>query len=306
VPQRKRTDPITTNTQTPQQLAATIAAVEAQRALLGDAVVDGALAPLREKLAALRAPQIAAAAQQLKQVSVPFVGVVGSTAMGQQLDAETMHEVMDSALERFTAAVQADDGRVPQHTGDGMFAAFGTGAAGEGDVEAAIHAGLAIAAQPKERAPLFAGLLPSSDSMTRDALTSPGCASRNRGASRTLWRPCLQTQTVMRKSSTRAVNSLRKVALGRHPQHGLGPSPTRPRAAKGVRDCTHATPVPDAPTFQPVGGVGDPWRLPGSVDRTAGQRSVIGTRTRPSAATHARELDDSSVAHCSHPSRRFE
>ncbi len=134
-------------TQSSEQLAATIAALEAQRALLGDAVVDTALAPLREKLAALRAPEIAAAAQQLKQVSVLFVDVVGSTAMGQQLDPETIHEVMDSALERFTAAVQAEGGRVLQYTGDGMLAAFGTEAAGEDDVEAAVRAGLAIVEQ---------------------------------------------------------------------------------------------------------------------------------------------------------------
>ena len=50
-----------------------------------------------------------------------FVDVVGSTAMGQQLDPETIHEVMDSALERFTAAVQAEGGRVLQYTGDGSW-----------------------------------------------------------------------------------------------------------------------------------------------------------------------------------------
>jgi class 3 adenylate cyclase/tetratricopeptide (TPR) repeat protein len=140
-------------TQSPEQLAATIAALEAQRALLGNVVVDSALAPLREKLAALQAPEIAAASQQLKQVSVLFVDVVGSTAMGQQLDPETIHEVMDSALERFTAAVQAEGGRVLQYTGDGMLAAFGTEAAGEDDVEAALRAGLAIVEQAKAHAP---------------------------------------------------------------------------------------------------------------------------------------------------------
>jgi class 3 adenylate cyclase/tetratricopeptide (TPR) repeat protein len=141
------------STQPSEQLAAAIAALEAQRALLGDVVVDTALAPLREKLAALRAPEIAAAAQQLKQVSVLFVDVVGSTAMGQQLDPETIHEVMDSALERFTAVVQAEGGRVLQYTGDGMLAAFGTEVAGEDDVEAAVRAGLAIIEQAKSHAP---------------------------------------------------------------------------------------------------------------------------------------------------------
>ncbi len=41
---------------TAEQIAAAIAALAAQRALLGDAVVDTALAPLRRELAALRSP----------------------------------------------------------------------------------------------------------------------------------------------------------------------------------------------------------------------------------------------------------
>jgi class 3 adenylate cyclase len=141
-------------TDTSEQIAATIAALEAQRALLGDAVVDTALAPLRGKLAALHAPEIAAAAQQLKQVSVLFVDVVGSTAIGQQLGPEEIHAVMDSALERFTSVVQAHNGRVLQYTGDGMLAAFGTETAAEDDVDSAIRAGLGICEEALLHAPL--------------------------------------------------------------------------------------------------------------------------------------------------------
>jgi len=133
---------------TPEQLAAAIAALEAQRPLLGDAVVDTALAPLREKLAALGPGQ-----QQLKQVSVLFVDVVGSTAIGQKLDPETIHAVMDGALERFTAVVQSHHGRVLQYTGDGMLAAFGSEEASEDDVESAIRAGLGIVDTARELAP---------------------------------------------------------------------------------------------------------------------------------------------------------
>jgi class 3 adenylate cyclase len=125
------------------QLSAAIAALEGQRATLGDAVVDTALAPLRRELAeqsARRSP----VRQQLKQVTVLFVDVVGSTAMGQQLEPEEIHAVMDGALERFTATVQAHYGRVLQYTGDGMLAAFGAEEASEGDVESAVRAGLAI------------------------------------------------------------------------------------------------------------------------------------------------------------------
>ena len=125
------------------QLSAAISALESQRATLGDAVIDTALAPLRRELAELserRSPL----RQQLKQVTVLFVDVVGSTAMGQQLDPEEIHAVMDGALERFTATVQAHYGRVLQYTGDGMLAAFGAEEASEGDVESAVRAGLAI------------------------------------------------------------------------------------------------------------------------------------------------------------------
>ena len=83
---------------TPEQLEATIAALEAQRALLGDAVVDAALAPLRRELAAHAARAEPPAHQQLKQVSVLFLDVVGSTALGQQLDPEEINAVMDGAL----------------------------------------------------------------------------------------------------------------------------------------------------------------------------------------------------------------
>ena len=125
------------------QLSAAIAALEGQRATLGDAVVETALAPLRRELAELGSHR-STPRQQLKQVTVLFVDVVGSTAMGQRLEPEEISAVMDGALERFTATVRAHHGRVLQYTGDGMLAAFGAEEANEGDVESAVRAGLAI------------------------------------------------------------------------------------------------------------------------------------------------------------------
>lgn len=138
---------------TPEQIEATITALEAQRALLGDAVVDSALAPLRRELVARRSA-VSAAHQQLKQVSVLFVDVVGSTAMGQRLQPEDIHAVMDGALERFTAIVQANRGRVLQYTGDGMLAAFGADESHEDDAESAILAALGIIEEATRQAPL--------------------------------------------------------------------------------------------------------------------------------------------------------
>ncbi len=129
-------------------IEAAIAALEAQRPALGDAVVDAAVAPLYAKLTALDTdPRKAEGAQQLKHVAILFVDVVGSTAMSGQLDPEDIVEVIDTALGSFTAEVQAHHGKVLQFTGDGLLAVFGADAADEQGAENAVHAGLAIIAQ---------------------------------------------------------------------------------------------------------------------------------------------------------------
>ena len=63
-----------------QQLQAGIAALEAQRPVLGDAVVDASIAGLRARLAEL-AGAAAPAGQALRQVSILFLDVVGSTTL---------------------------------------------------------------------------------------------------------------------------------------------------------------------------------------------------------------------------------
>jgi len=116
-------------------------------------VLDLALAPLHERLAQLRRQadeQIgenaveSAPAQRLGLVTVMFVDVVGSTALGGKLDPEGIHLVMDPALARFTDIVRRCHGRALQFAGDSMLAAFGTEGAREDDAELAVTAGLAI------------------------------------------------------------------------------------------------------------------------------------------------------------------
>src|SRR5215207_5734791 len=70
-----------------EQLEQAIAALESQRAILGDAIVHVALAPMREKLAALSAQQTPAE-QQRKQLAVLFADVSGFTAMSETMDPE--------------------------------------------------------------------------------------------------------------------------------------------------------------------------------------------------------------------------
>ena len=137
-----------TDTARPDLLAA-IAVLESQRALLGNAVVDAALAPLRQQVAAL-AP--AAAAQQVRQVTVLFLDIVGSTSLSQRLDPEETAEIMDGALARFSAVVQAQGGRVLQYAGDNLLAAFGADGAREDDAERGVRAGLALLEAARDEA----------------------------------------------------------------------------------------------------------------------------------------------------------
>ncbi len=121
-----------------QQLETTIKTLEAQRSVLGAALVDAALAPLRARLASL------VPTPSLKQVTVLFLDVVGSTALSQQLDPEDVHSVMNSALASCTALVEAFRGNVLQYAGDSLLAAFGADEVREDDAERAVRCGLAL------------------------------------------------------------------------------------------------------------------------------------------------------------------
>ena len=129
-----------------QQLQAAIAALEGQRSTLGDAVVESLLAPARARLAELVHAKGAPSepAQTLRQVSILFMDVVGSTALAQHLDPEAISAVMDDALTRATALVEAHGGKVLQYAGDNVLAAFGASEAREDDAERAVRCGLAL------------------------------------------------------------------------------------------------------------------------------------------------------------------
>ena len=102
-----------------QALEAAIAALQSRRAVLGDTLVDAALAPLLERMAMLGAPPQAPAraeptepSRRLRQVSVLFLDLVGSTQLIQHLDPEEVQAVVDGALAAFTAIVKQHGGEV--------------------------------------------------------------------------------------------------------------------------------------------------------------------------------------------------
>ncbi len=130
-----------------EQLEAAIRALENQRAILGDSVVDAALVSMRDKLSALIKAQ--EAIQQRKLVTVLFMDIVGSTSITQDLDPEDIMTIMDTALRRLANPVYTHGGRVTRYMGDGFLALFGAPVAHENDPEMGIRAGLQILEEAK-------------------------------------------------------------------------------------------------------------------------------------------------------------
>jgi predicted ATPase/class 3 adenylate cyclase len=128
-----------------EQLEQAIAALENQRGALGDAVVDAALASIREKLSTLIETE--KATQQRKLATVLFMDIVGSTSMAQDLDPEDTMTIMNAALRRLADPVYANGGQVANYMGDGFMALFGAPVARENDPEMGVRAGLRILAE---------------------------------------------------------------------------------------------------------------------------------------------------------------
>ena len=114
-------------------------ALEANRSVLGDAVVETALAPLRERMALLK-PQ--PAAEQRKLVTVLFSDLVGFTAMSEHLDPEDVREIVNAYFTRWTTCIERGGGVVEKFIGDAVMAVFGLSMSREDDSESAVRAAL--------------------------------------------------------------------------------------------------------------------------------------------------------------------
>ena len=141
-----------------QALQDAITELQSRRALLGDAMVDAALVPLLERLTTLSAPPEwptqPEPARRLRQVSVLFLDLVGSTQLIQLLDPEDVQAVVDGALSAFAAIVKEHGGEVLRYVGDNLKVAFGahdTAGTREDDAERAVKCGLALLAEAVRR-----------------------------------------------------------------------------------------------------------------------------------------------------------
>jgi class 3 adenylate cyclase/tetratricopeptide (TPR) repeat protein len=81
---------------------------------------------------------------EMKQVTVLFCDIVGSTPMTEQLGPEAMRDVVSSFLATSLAEVNRYGGSVPQFTGDGFMALFGAPVTQEDHVRRSLLAAIAI------------------------------------------------------------------------------------------------------------------------------------------------------------------
>jgi class 3 adenylate cyclase/tetratricopeptide (TPR) repeat protein len=131
-----------------EQLEQAIAHMESQRPILGDAVVDAAIATLNEKLAVLQLPPVyPLPAEQRKQVTILFADASGFTEMSEEMDAEDVREMMNDLWARLDGAITSHGGMVDKHVGDQVMALFGAPTAREDDPERAIRAALVMQAE---------------------------------------------------------------------------------------------------------------------------------------------------------------
>ncbi len=124
-----------------EQIQQAIAALEAQREILGEQVLATALAPLRQRLEQLQMQSIG---EQRKVVTILFADLAGFTAMSEKMDPEDVRDVTDAYFKCWTEVIEANRGTVEKFIGDAVMAVFGLKAASEQDPENAVRAALAM------------------------------------------------------------------------------------------------------------------------------------------------------------------
>src|SRR5437762_6877692 len=125
------------------ELKAAIAGLEAQRAVLGDAVVESAITALRQQLDQLDSRSSPpTGTEERKLVTILFVDVSGFTALSEKLDPEEVRNLINACFDELVPVVQKYGGTIDKFIGDEIMALFGAPAAHEDDAERALRAAL--------------------------------------------------------------------------------------------------------------------------------------------------------------------
>src|SRR5262249_48723741 len=81
---------------------------------------------------------------ELRQMTVLFCDLVGSTALGEHLDPEALVEVVQAYQGMCAEVIERCGGQIAQYLGDGVLAWFGASLRDEAAAESAVRAGLGI------------------------------------------------------------------------------------------------------------------------------------------------------------------
>ena len=143
-----------------------IQALESQRSVLGDDVVNAALGPLRARLASLHPGSAAPApavdgpgTRQRRILTILCADLSGFSAMSEMMDAEDVRDTMNDLWLRLDNAITAQGGHIDKHLGDGVIALWGADESREDDVERAIRAALAMQAEVNSFHPAIHGMV---------------------------------------------------------------------------------------------------------------------------------------------------
>jgi class 3 adenylate cyclase len=100
-----------------RRLEQTIATLEAQRAILGDAVVDAAINSMREKLSAVTPVQPTSPDLhgERRQATILLADVKGSTELAERIDTESWVEIMNRVFHLQGDAIYRYGGEIEQY-----------------------------------------------------------------------------------------------------------------------------------------------------------------------------------------------
>ncbi len=121
-------------------LEAAIAGLEAQRATLGDLVVDSALEALRHQMG--EPDRTGTLEGERKLVTIMFADISGYTALSEKLDAERARDLLNACFEALVPIIERYGGTIDKFVGDEIVALFGAPVAHENDAERACGAAL--------------------------------------------------------------------------------------------------------------------------------------------------------------------
>lgn len=127
-----------------RQLEETLVALEGQRGVLGDAVVDSSLALVRERLASMNQSVVSQSDQlgERKLVTVMFADISGFTRLSERSDPEQVRALVNACFSWLVPIIEHYGGVVEEFIGDAIMAMFGAPAAHENDAERALRAAL--------------------------------------------------------------------------------------------------------------------------------------------------------------------